>query len=64
LVNIVASRSNAAGSLNISVSGISTGNLDIAQGVQGFTSAVVPDGATYSISSATLTTINAWRELR
>jgi hypothetical protein len=63
-VNIVASRSNAAGTLGITVAGVSTGDLAIAQAVQGFVSAVVPNGATYLISGSTLTTINAWVELR
>ena len=63
LVNIVASRSNTTGTLGITVAGVSTGNLTIAQNVQGFVSAVVPNGATYLIGS-TLTTINAWVELR
>jgi len=63
-VNIVASRSNAAGTLGITVGGVSTGDLAIAQAVQGFVSAVVPNGATYLISGSTLTTINAWVELR
>ena len=64
LVNIVASRSNTTGTLGITVAGVSTGNLTIAQNVQGFVSAVVPNGATYLISGSTLTTINAWVELR
>ena len=64
LVNIVASRSNAAGTLGITVAGVSTGDLDIAQAVEGFVSAIVPSGATYLISGSTLTTINAWVELR
>jgi hypothetical protein len=63
-VNIVASRSNAAGTLGITVAGVSTGDLAIAQAVQGFVSAIVPNGATYLISGSTLTTIEAWVELR
>jgi len=64
LVNIVAYRSNAAGTIGITVDGLLTAQQNIAQNVHGFSSAIVPPSSTYSVSNSTLTTIVSWFELR